>query len=199
MGSSASKATKTAASATRKYPSRISTATQTQPQRSTNAPPQPPSTGDPTSPGPTTRPQVQASSQKDEAISLDASDPVYASHLRQLGAVQPNPHFSHSSTSPLDPTPSNAIRPSFSRLPIAQNPALVVLEARRWLQAEAEKEFEGVGRRGFKGRRFVDAVTIRQALRLREEGVEESRIEKSLGLENGVVGKLGRQGVLDSS
>jgi hypothetical protein len=43
----------------------------------------------------------------------------------------------------------------------------------------------------------VDAVTLRRALKLRDEaGVADVEIEKRLGLKRGVVGRLGRKGVV---
>ncbi|KAH7048393.1 hypothetical protein B0J12DRAFT_113959 [Macrophomina phaseolina] len=95
MGSSASKASRAANSAARVYPTRAAQAT-------TNAPkPQP--AGRASQPGPTVRPQPQASESRDEAINLDAADPAYAAQLRSLGAVDPNPYTSNSSTSPYEP------------------------------------------------------------------------------------------------
>lgn len=54
-----------------------------------------------------------------------------------------------------------------------------------------------MGRRGRQGRRFLDVVTIRQVLMLRDEkGVEGREIERRLGLGEGVVGRLGPRGVV---
>ncbi|KAJ9643937.1 hypothetical protein H2199_003803 [Coniosporium tulheliwenetii] len=84
MGSSSSKAARTASGAARKYPSRIPPTTAA--PRTSNAPSQPPPPGDPSRPGPTVRPQARVSETRDEAINLDASDPAYAASLRSLGA-----------------------------------------------------------------------------------------------------------------
>jgi trehalose-6-phosphatase len=71
-----------------------------------------------------------------------------------------------------------------------------LLTARYRLAEEAEREFARIGRKGSEGRTFVDVVTLRQVLVLRERGVEEGEIERSLGLGRGVVGRLGRRGVV---
>lgn len=129
-------------------------------------------------------------------------DPNFAQHLRQLGAVQPNPHLSHSSIAPGDPSTASS-HPSPFAPPTGpdprKHPALMVLAARRRLQDEADREFMEVGRNGRVGRRFLDVITIRQALMLRDErGLKESEIEKQLGLAPGVVEKLGPKGTVES-
>lgn len=54
-----------------------------------------------------------------------------------------------------------------------------------------------MGRRGRQGRRFLDVVTIRQVLILRDEkGVGGPEIERRFGLGEGVVGRLGGRGVV---
>ena len=56
-----------------------------------------------------------------------------------------------------------------------------------------------MGRRGREqaGRRFLDVVTVRQLLMLRDERrLEPGEIERRLGLGSGVVGRLGRRGVV---
>ena len=142
------------------------------------------------------------------AINLDAEDPAFAAQLRSLGAVQPNPHYSPTSTSPLDPRrntsttgPSNPSPPhpsSTSPFPPSAfpdprtNPALMVLQARQRLQEEAEEEFLNVGRKGFPGRRFVDVSTVRQALLLRQKGEGEEDVERELGLRKGRLSVLGK-------
>jgi len=64
------------------------------------------------------------------------------------------------------------------------------------LAEEAEKEFEGVGRSGQAGRAFLDVVTLRQVVGMRESGLKEEEIERRLGLRSGVVARLGRVGVV---
>jgi hypothetical protein len=80
------------------------------------------------------------------------------------------------------------------------NPAVSLLTARYRLAEEAEREFAGLGRKGYEGRSFLDVVTLRQVLVLRDEkGLENGEIERRLGLKNGVVGRLGRGGVVGVS
>jgi hypothetical protein len=73
----------------------------------------------------------------------------------------------------------------------------MVLRARSRIAQEAEAEFESLGRKGAPGRRFLDVVTIRQVLRMRDELAEEDGvIERRLGLREGVVRRLGQKGVI---
>lgn len=75
-----------------------------------------------------------------------------------------------------------------------------LLTARYRLAEEAEQEFSNIGRKGSEGRQFLDVITIRQVLLLRDErGVSPGEIEKQLGLRRGVVGRLGRRGVVTTS
>ncbi|KAK4964631.1 hypothetical protein LTR28_003655 [Elasticomyces elasticus] len=131
-------------------------------------------------------------------LNLDASDPDFARSLRQLGAVQPNPTMSPTSTFPHPSNPNNPTRPSSQ--PVGpdprMNPALKALEARARLQDEAEREFVEAGRRGHEGRQFLDVVTIRQVLMLRDEKrLAAEEIERRLGLRKGVVARLGSKGI----
>ncbi|KAF2141023.1 uncharacterized protein K452DRAFT_251918 [Aplosporella prunicola CBS 121167] len=221
MGSSASKASRAANIATRVYPARAS-------QAATNAVKPAPAAGRAAQPGPTVQPQPKASETRDEAINLDAADPAFAAHLRSIGPVQPNPHYSPSSTSPFDPQrppgssstsqptatgrrPADSSIPDFSTGPNpfappigampnpATNPALAILAARERLQAEAENEFANVGRRGAPGRQFLDVGIVKQMFILRDQrGKSEEEIEKLLGLEKGMVKKLGTKGVSEA-
>jgi hypothetical protein len=86
------------------------------------------------------------------------------------------------------PPPSNLPRP-------ACNPA-IQLQARDRLAQEAEQEFIDVGKRGHEGRQFLDVVTIRQLLMLRDEkGLERTEIERRLGLRRGRWGGWGGRGL----
>ncbi|KAF2738352.1 hypothetical protein EJ04DRAFT_429033 [Polyplosphaeria fusca] len=190
MGSSASKVSRTAGASARKYPTRPSNVT------ARSAPP-----AAPAKPGPTTHPAPQAASQRTEAIDLDARDPVLASRLNSIGAVQPNPHFSPTSTSSLDPqrNPSTT-RPSddFSMPPHSafpdprDNPALRVLQARQRIAEKAEDEFTQVGRRGFQGQTYIDAGLIQLALTRKGKGEKHETIEPSLGIRKGRLDVLGK-------
>ncbi|KAL2076015.1 hypothetical protein VTL71DRAFT_958 [Oculimacula yallundae] len=78
------------------------------------------------------------------------------------------------------------------------NPAVSLLTARYRLASEAEIEFAQTGKStAAVGRQFLDVLTLRQILVLRDEkGVNEGEIERELGLRRGVVGRLGRKGVV---
>jgi hypothetical protein len=121
-----------------------------------------------------------------KAIDLDGRDPAFAASLRILGPID-HPTPSHSNSSSF-PTSADSI---------LRNPALTLLAARSQLAEEAEAEALSVGKKGFQGRKFVDVVTLRQALRLRDDGgVANVEIERRLGLKKGIVRRLGRRGVV---
>ncbi|KAK3720170.1 hypothetical protein LTR37_003994 [Vermiconidia calcicola] len=192
MGSSASKASRAAGSAARQYPKGTPSTSHASNAPQARPPPAPTNT-----PGPTVKPQPQASSSRSEAINLDASDPDFARSLRSLGPVQPNPTMSETSTFP---HPSNYQNPKKVSRPTTpdprKNPAIAVLDARSRLQDEAEQEFMEAGRRGHQGRQFLDVFTIRQMLTMRDEqGKSAAAIEKTLGLKDGAVERLGPKGV----
>ena len=136
------------------------------------------------------------------AINLDASDPDFAASLRSLGAVQPSPTFSNSSTfnqaapspsSPNGTTPTPGTNQQVFPSP-SQNPALRTVEARDRLAQDYEREVVDAGKRGHEGREFLDVVTIRQVLAFRDgKGMEAGEIERRMGLKAGVVGRLGGQ------
>jgi hypothetical protein len=137
-----------------------------------------------------------------KAIDLDARDPGLASRLNTLGAVQPNPHYSPTSTSSLDPqrNQSNILHPDMMQEPPREvyqqdprdNPALRVLAARQRIQEAAEEERNNMGRRDFAGRTFVDAGAIQLALMRRAHGENDSRIEEALSIKKGRLGVLGK-------
>lgn len=133
---------------------------------------------------------------------MDARDPAFASRLSSLGAVQPNPHYSPTSRSEFDPQPQSQ-RPSQQLLgdmmqappqsafpDPRNNPVLRVLEARQRITDEAEAEISNVGRRGFEGRKYVDAGVIQLALMRQARGEPAARIENALGI------KIGRLSML---
>jgi len=149
------------------------------------------------------------------AINLDASDPVYASNLRNMGVVDSNPFHSNSSFQnpsrgiPDFAPPSNSRNPAYdnsSPFPFpsaanmnpASNPALRILQARGQLQDQADKEFENVGRKTFQGRQFLDVTMVSQVLMARKKGIPDQEIEKQMGLKSGVVGRLGIKGVVEA-
>lgn len=142
-------------------------------------------------------------------IDLDGRDPQLAAHLRTLGPVRPNPTYSLSSTS----SPSSAVtEPSASSthdypsdapstIPSPRNnPALAILAARQRVQDEHERDKVESGKKGWKGRRYVDVGTLRKALVLRDEkGMKAAEIERALDLREGFVAGLGRQGVVEAT
>ncbi|ORY19825.1 hypothetical protein BCR34DRAFT_471520 [Clohesyomyces aquaticus] len=207
MGSSASKATRAAGASARQYPTRIPTSTNSRP------PPPPPPSSPASYPGPNARSSQQTTSSQTPALDPDARDPLLASRLHSLGAVQPNPHYSPSSTSPLDPDRSRTLRqtsPSTStsaNIPqnfpsdpfphMADNPAIRVLQARQRIQEEAEEEISMTGRKEFVGRKYIDAGIVSLALMRRGKGEADARIEDGLGIATGRLGVL-KRGVVDA-
>jgi hypothetical protein len=150
-------------------------------------------------------PRSQPITNNEPAINLDSSDPDLDlnARARKLGPVIPNPTLSHSSTfnqahGHLHPSNSSSqsIFPSATSPHMAQNPALSLLAARERLAGEAEEEFSNIGRKGAAGRLFLDVLTVRQALQMREKGIAAEEIEEELGLARGVMRKLGAKGVV---
>lgn len=71
-----------------------------------------------------------------------------------------------------------------------------MLAARERLQQQAEVEFAKTGR-GVGGKSFLDVFMIRQLIVMRDErGMSGIEIEKSLGLAQGIVERLGPRGVV---
>lgn len=194
MGSSGSKVSQAAGSATRKYPKSLTGTPLAQPAvAASHAAPQAPPRPAQSQPGPTVRPPPHASGFRDDAVNLDASDPDFAQSLRSLGPVQPNPTLSPTSAFQ---SQDNGIRRNTPDP--RKNPAIMVLSARSRLQDEAEVEFEENGRRGNVERQYLDVYTIRQILQMRDTRKQNAKeIEKVLGLKEGVVERLGGKGVVE--
>jgi hypothetical protein len=129
--------------------------------------------------------------------------------------ANPNPSRSqtsspHSQQSSSDPSlsgqfipsasnPQQSIFPSQSHPQAGgrPNPAVSLLTARYRLAEEAEREFASLGKASAGGRQFLDVITIRKVLEMRDEkGLQEGEIERRLKLKKGVVGRLGRGGVV---
>jgi len=127
-------------------------------------------------------------------------NPAFADRLKKMGVAQPNPIFSPSSTAtPSFPDGFSPQRSSFSAPqfpPASTNVTLGALEARRQIQAKADKEFENLGRSGSQGREFLDVATLRNILVLRQHGVSTAEIESRLKLKQGVVARLGPSSVV---
>lgn len=123
--------------------------------------------------------------------------PELAKRLREIGVVQPNPTYSHSSTATT--SPSRPYQSQFEQTensgPVfpdaSQNTVLSALEARRRVQNEAEEEFENLGLSNSRGRKFLHAGMIRDVLVMRARGASEAAIEKRFDLKEGVVKRLG--------
>ncbi|KAL1883557.1 hypothetical protein Plec18167_002563 [Paecilomyces lecythidis] len=190
MGSSSSKPVRSAANAVshRKYPKKAS----------------PPPTGPSPTQAPRREPGVaserpspqtveRASATRSQAIDLDARDPHFAASLRSIGPVTPQPTFSNSSA-------FNRPGQTPSVFPSANNPALLVVTARQRITKAAEQEAEAFGRESHVGREFLDALTIRQALTMRDrQGKHPSEVENVLRLKPGVMERLGRKGIVSEA
>lgn len=116
--------------------------------------------------------------------------PALAQRLREIGAVQPNPTYSHSSTASSQPSQQGASTGPIFPAP-SQNVTLSALEARQRVQEEADDEFEKLGTSMSQGRRFLHAGMIRDVLVMRERGASEAQIEARFDLKKGVLRGLG--------
>ncbi|KAB8249906.1 Oligosaccharyltransferase subunit Ribophorin II-domain-containing protein [Aspergillus flavus] len=202
MGSSSSKPVRSAAQAVsrRQYPKQPSTlpSTPSKPPSpgpaSAPRPPKEPETKTRAPTGPTYHSKEQPSLTKSNAIDLDGRDPDFAASLRGIGPVSPAPTLSNSSTFASGAQRGDSVQTVFPR---AANPALLVVTARQKIAKAAEREVELTGRQGFTGREYLDALTIRQALSMRDrQGMPSGEIERLLRLKKGVVDRLGEKGVV---
>ncbi|KAE8446030.1 hypothetical protein EG329_012669 [Mollisiaceae sp. DMI_Dod_QoI] len=134
--------------------------------------------------------QPPKSSSHDPSLSHTQFQPSASNPLQSI--FPPSPSTSASNSAPSPTTTSS----DPSAQPIRQNAAVSLLTARYRLAEEAEAEFAGLGKKSSSGRRFLDVQTLRQVLVLRGEGMREEEIEGRLGLRGGVVGRLGREGVV---
>ena len=109
-----------------------------------------------------------------------------------MGIVQPQ------STFPAFSKAENMERPSITMPfpPSPQNPTLSALKARKALQLQADQDLENVGRPGCQGRQLLDIRAVIDAMRMRERGIPSRDIESRMGLEPGVMDRLGRTGLL---
>jgi hypothetical protein len=74
---------------------------------------------------------------------------------------------------------------------------LLVITARQRIAKAAEAEAEAFGRTSFTGREYLDALTIRQALSMRDrQGMPSGEIERLLQMKKGVMDRLGKKGVV---
>jgi hypothetical protein len=138
------------------------------------------------------------------AIRADGIDPArpdagFAERLKQMGIAQPNPTYSPSSTAFPRPDEPTAQVPGPSYPSSTNNTTLGVLEARRHLQQQADREFELRGKASSSGREFLDAGLIRKILILRQQGTPAADIESQFKLKKGVVNRLGPIGVVEAT
>ncbi|KAF2856710.1 hypothetical protein T440DRAFT_6572 [Plenodomus tracheiphilus IPT5] len=211
MGASASKTAKAAGgAAARKYPTRPPTNTTTKAAPVSSAPSTAQQPQTQTQTNTTTNPSIRTNIQTSRVQNTsppsspntnpttESFDPALAARLNTIGPVQPNPHYSPTSTSQFDPRRNTApsLPPDTMMQSLPQsafpdprnNPVLRVLEARQRIAEEAEEEIRNVGRRGFEGRVYVDAGVIQLALMRRGRGEPEGRIEEGLGIRRGRLG-----------
>ncbi|KAK4174281.1 hypothetical protein QBC36DRAFT_333972 [Triangularia setosa] len=143
---------------------------------------------------PSQTPKQDSYSVNPEKTPSDYPTTDFASRLKQMGVVQPNPTYSPSSiASPL--VDASGISQSISgpMFPSAKNnPTLGALEARRRLEQKAKLEMEDWGKSSYQGKELLDIGTIKKIFVLRDQGESEQVIEKRLGLKKGVVARLGR-------
>ncbi|KAF2402737.1 hypothetical protein EJ06DRAFT_519764 [Trichodelitschia bisporula] len=195
MGAATSKTARAATATARKYPAAASPTT-----RAAAPPARPPPEAVDTVPAPAR--QAPAVTEKSTVIDLDGREPAYADKLRRLGPVQTPSMQSHSSLHPSDPRSQDVMSdaeffPDREGAAFRSNPAVMTLLARQELQRRADEEMENVGRKGFKGRTFLDAKMIKEVLVLRMKGVEPGEIERRLELREGVVEGLGSGRVVE--
>ncbi|KAM3497798.1 hypothetical protein MY10362_008863 [Beauveria mimosiformis] len=185
MGSASSKA---ARSASRKFPARSAESAASQTTRAPRA----------------SEPR-EADLSKDQAMTDQAADAEFtpagfASRLQQMGIVDPNPTFSPSSRAAgahhLGGLPSSAAGPVFPAS--TANATLSALAARQRVQERAEADMERFQQVGMRGaaRRYVDMRTLSDALQLLDRGVPREEVEARMGMQEGLLARLGRKGVL---
>ncbi|RPB21615.1 hypothetical protein L211DRAFT_869869 [Terfezia boudieri ATCC MYA-4762] len=172
MGSAASKAARIASNSTaaRRYPTTPKDLPHTQPTPSDVS-----HIRESSIPGPTVHPPPSTSDGRDAAINFDSMDPDFRSMLHTVGVV--------------DSASAMSIRTLVHSAP---NPAHYILSQRAELSSSHDEEARNPQLRD--ERRWVDTGVIRRIVALRDElGWEEGRIERELGLKEGVVGRLGRR------
>jgi hypothetical protein len=148
----------------------------------------------------------QTNSSSSSPLSQNSATPAppRLQSLAPATAPAPNhdPSLIHTTFAPSPSNPLQTIFPSTSAhtdLKQGRNqiPALSLLTARHRLAEAAEHEFAQTGKANATGREFLDVMTLRQILALRDEkGVSALEIENSLGLKSGVVERLGGSGVV---
>ncbi|EXJ59408.1 uncharacterized protein A1O5_12289 [Cladophialophora psammophila CBS 110553] len=192
MGSSASKVAARAGggAARRKYPSTPSIV---------NSAPSPTHAATEPTPAAEVRPSPTAAppaGEKSEHVELDARDPQFGSALRRVGAARPvTERRPDEDTFPTSSQPMHSGQNIFPS--DANNPAMMLVQARKRIAAQWESEMENQGRPGFAGRTLVSAKDIKEALTLRDEvGKTRQEVEKQLRLKPGALDQLVPKGVV---
>ncbi|KAJ5300941.1 uncharacterized protein N7443_005943 [Penicillium atrosanguineum] len=201
MGSSASKPARAAAGAAkRQYPKQAAPpprapAAPRKPKAPETPTPQPAPSPPPSQPpssshqGPTYHTKEQPSQSRSNAIDMDGRDPDFAASLRSIGPVDPSANYANS--------PAYSRGPMQTVFPKASNPALLTAAARDRLSKSAQQEIDQMGRSDFAGRSYMDALTIHQALTMRDvQKMPRAEIERTLRLKKGVMDKLGEDGLI---
>ena len=136
-----------------------------------------------------------------KAIDMDARDPTFAASLRSIGPVIPMPTLSNSSTFNNQQSPHPARQTDTVFPQAGANPALLVWTARQRAARAAEMEAESFAKPSYAavaGREYLDALTIRQTLVMREQGLADADIERMLRLKKGLLRRLGGVGVVSA-
>lgn len=137
-----------------------------------------------------------------DAADPDFSPAGFASRLQSMGIVDPNPTYSPSSRATPGGVPSSAAGPIFPPSQQQQqqhgNVTLSALASRRRVQERADADTERFQRVGIRGaaRRHVDMRTLSDALQLLDKGVPAREVEGRMGMQEGLLGRLGRKGVV---
>ncbi|KAK0631730.1 hypothetical protein B0T14DRAFT_532356 [Immersiella caudata] len=187
MGSSGSKAAQNTA---RKFPTRAPGSAP--PSATTRTSRLPPAAKSPAQATYRREGEIRADS-SEPSSGFDSINPAFADRLKQMGVAQPKPIFSPSSTASgfpdALPTAESFSKPQFPAA--AGNATLNVLDVRRRVQEQADRELDNLGRPGAQGREFLDIATVRKVLLMRQRGDSAAEIESKLKLKSGVVARLG--------
>ncbi|OAA45860.1 hypothetical protein BBO_03501 [Beauveria brongniartii RCEF 3172] len=187
MGSASSKA---ARGVSRKFPARSAESAASQTTRAPRA----------SQPREADLSKDQGTEMTDHAADAEFTPAGFARRLQQMGIVDPNPTFSPSSRAAgahhLGGLPSSAAGPVFPAS--TANATLSALAARQRVQERAEADMERFQQVGMRGaaRRYVDMRTLSDALQLLDRGVPREEVEARMGMQEGLLARLGRKGVL---
>ncbi len=115
-----------------------------------------------------------------------------------MGIVDPNPTYSPSSRATPGGVPSSAAGPIFPSQQQHANVTLSALASRGRVQERAAADTERFQQVGIRGaaRRYVDMRTLSDALQLLDKGVSAREVEGRMGMQEGLLERLGRKGVV---